>query len=222
MSTIAVAGISGYTGQRVLPRLPADARLLLRPSTARRPPWSTDPRTVGVDLLDEAALEAALAGPPAVDVIVCLVGTTRAQFRPAQGDEHAVSYDTVDVGIPRALANAGARAGVRRFVLLSSYGIERSPGAYPAAKREAEAAVRASGLACAILRPSFIVGPGRRAPRALDALWAPVGLFARRFADGIRSIDVEDLARAIVRVAQSAEWDGRVLEGYDLHRIAGS
>lgn len=214
---LAVAGISGYTGQRVLPKLAADARLLLRPSTARRPPWSTDPRTVAVDLLDENALEAALGG---VSVIVCLVGTTRAQFRPAQGDEHAVSYDTVDVGIPRALANAGARAGVRRFVLLSSYGIERSPGAYPAAKREAEAAVRASGLATVIVRPSFIVGPGRRAPRALDLLWAPIGLIAPRFADDVRSIHVEDLARAIVRVAESPEWDGRALEGHDLHRIA--
>lgn len=219
MGTIAVAGISGYTGLRVLPALPADARLLLRRSTASRAPWRDDPRVVAVDLLDEAALVEALAG---VETIVCLVGTTRAQFRPATEGEHAVSYETVDIGIPRALAAAGARAGARRFVLLSSYGVEKTPGAYPAAKRAAEAAVRESGLAWAILRPSFIVGPGRAAPRALDPLWAPVRLLARGFADDVRSIHVDDLARAVVRVSGSAEWDGRVLSGRDLHALAGA
>ncbi len=218
MGTIAVAGISGYTGQRVLSGLPADARLLLRPSTAGRAPWKDDARTVGVDLLDEEALTGALAG---VETVVCLVGTTRAQFRPATADEHAVNYDTVDIGIPRALAAAGKRAGARRFVLLSSFGIEKGPGAYPAAKREAERAVRESGLGWVVLRPSFIVGPGRAAPRALDVFWAPVRLFARGFADDLRSIDVQVLARAVLRTASSAEWDGRVLEGRDLHAIAG-
>jgi uncharacterized protein YbjT (DUF2867 family) len=219
MGHIAIAGISGYTGLRVLPQLGPDARLLLRPSTAKRAPWKDDPRVVSVDLLDEAALEKALAG---AETIACLVGTTKAQFAPAQGGEHAVNYDTVDIGIPRALANAGKRAGAKRFVLLSSFGIEKSPGAYPAAKRAAEAAVKESGLAWSILRPSFIAGPGRQAGRALDVLWAPVKLFARGFADDIRSIDVEDLARAVVKVAQSSEWDGRILEGRDLHRIAGA
>ena len=131
MGTTAYAGISGYTGQRVLPQLGPTAKLLLRPSTAKK--W-TDARVVSVDLLDEAALEQALAG---VETIVCLVGTTRAQFAPARDGEHPVNYDTVDVGIPRALANAGKRAGAKRFVLLSSFGIDKSPGAYPSAKRAA-------------------------------------------------------------------------------------
>ncbi len=218
MGHIAIAGISGYTGLRVLPHLERDARLLLRPSTAKRAPWKDDPRSVAVDLLDESALEKALAN---IESIVCLVGTTKAQFAPARDGEHAVNYDTVDIGIPRALANAGKRAGAKRFVLLSSYGIEKSPGAYPAAKREAEAAVKDSGLAWSILRPSFIAGPGRAAGRVLDVLWAPMRLFARGFVDDIRSIDVEVLARAVLAVARSGEWDGRILEGRELHRIAG-
>lgn len=216
MGSTAFAGISGYTGQRVLPHVHDDSKLLLRPSTAKK--W-TDRRVVAVDLLDEAALETTLAG---VETIVCLVGTTKAQFAPARDGEHAVNYDTVDVGIPRALANAGKRAGCKRFVLLSSYGIEKSPGAYPAAKREAESAVRASGLSFVILRPSFIVGPGRAAARALDVVWAPVKLFARGFADDMRSIPAEILAKAIIAVAESPEWDGRVLEGRELHAIAGA
>jgi nucleoside-diphosphate-sugar epimerase len=212
---IAVAGISGYTGLRLLPLLDDDARLLMRPSTARKDPWRTDPRTISVDLLDVPALEHALRG---CDTIVCLVGTTRAQFRPAKDGEPEVSYETVDIGIPRALALAGKRAGCKRFVLLSSYGTD-SPGAYPAAKRAAEAAVKEAGLATVILRPSFIVGPGRAAPKALDVVWAPVRLFARGVADDMRSFDVEELARVIDVVARSSEWDGQVLSGRQLHAI---
>ncbi len=219
----AIAGISGYTGLRLLPMLPespgGDVRLLMRPSTARKDPWRTDPRTISVDLLDEKALEPALRG---VEVIVCLVGTTRAQFRDATATEPAVSYENVDIGIPRALARAGKKAGCKRFVLLSSWGIESSPGAYPSAKRAAEDAVKTSGLAWVMVRPSFIVGEGRAAPKALDVVWAPVRLFAKGFADDARSIDAKDLARAIRRLTLSNEWDGQTLAGRTLHALAGA
>lgn len=215
-ASIAVAGISGYTGQRLLPHLGPDAKLLLRPSTAGRAPWKDDPRTVSVDLLDEPALERALTG---VETVVCLVGTTRAQFRPAENGEHAVNYDTVDIGIPRALCNAGRRAGCKRFVHLGAYGTEGVPGAYYDAKREAEAIVKASGLSWVILRPSFIVGPGRAASKAFDVLLAPMRIVSKAKNDDVRSIDVEILARAVLRCAQSPEWDGRILDGRDLHRL---
>jgi uncharacterized protein YbjT (DUF2867 family) len=220
MSTVAIAGISGYTGQRLLPLLsrdPSHVKLLLRPSSAKRAPWNDDPRTVGVDLLDERALEAALRG---VDVIACLVGTTRAQFAPAKDGEHAVNYETVDIGIPRALANAGARAGAKRFALLTSYGIERGIGAYAKAKLEAEAAVKASGLSTVIVRPSFIAGPGRSSGKVIDALTSPVRIFAKGFSDDSRSIDADDLAKAIFKAIESDAWDGRVVTGRDLHAMA--
>ncbi|MGZ3423160.1 MAG: SDR family oxidoreductase [Polyangiales bacterium] len=217
--SIAIAGISGYTGQRALPLFGEDARFLLRPSTAKKPPWSEDRRTIGVDLLDEAALEKVLAEHQ-VETIVCLVGTTKAQFQPAKNGEHEVSYETVDVGIPRALANAGKRAGAKRFVLLSSAGIDSGPGAYADAKRRAEKAVRDSGLAWTIIRPSFIVGPGRAAAKALDVFWAPVKLFSRGTADDWRSIDATDLAKAVVAVARSSEHDGQILHGRALHALA--
>jgi uncharacterized protein YbjT (DUF2867 family) len=218
---VAVAGITGYTGQRLLPLLsrdPAEVRLLMRPSSAKREPWASDPRVVGVDLLDETALEQALAG---VSVIVSLVGTTKAQFAPAKDGEHAVSYATVDVGIPAALARAGKRAGAKRFVLLTSNGIESTPGAYAAAKRQAEALVKESGLAWVMVRPSFIVGPGRAAPRALDLFWAPVRLLAKATADDWRSIDVAVLARAIHALLASDAHDGTAVTGRALHTLGG-
>jgi uncharacterized protein YbjT (DUF2867 family) len=218
-SLVAIAGISGYTGQRMLPLLPASAdavRLLLRPATAKRAPFADDARARAVDLLSVDALVPALEG---VEVIACMVGTTRAQFRPATATEPEVSYETVDIGIPRALAQAGKRAGAKRFVLLSSWGID-APGAYPAAKRRAEAAVRESGLGWVVARPSFIVGEGRGAPKIADALLSPAKLFARGWYDDARSIDAADLAKAIWALCRTAEFDGRALSGRELHALA--
>ena len=41
------------------------------------------------------------------------------------------------------------------------------------------------------------------------------------FGGGGKITKVQVLARAVLRTASSAEWDGRVLEGRDLHAIAG-
>jgi uncharacterized protein YbjT (DUF2867 family) len=221
MRTIAIAGISGFTGRRMLPLLADDGavKLLLRPRTAGAAPWSTDARVVGVDLLDEAALGRALAG---VDTLVSLVGTTRAQFRAATATEPEVSYETVDIGIPRALARAGAAVGCKRFVLLTSWGIG-GPGPYTAAKREAEAAVTASGLEAVFVRPSFIVGEGRASGRSFDPFIRAVGLVARGWAEDARSIDAGDLAKAILTIARADDWSawrGRGVTGRELHALA--
>jgi uncharacterized protein YbjT (DUF2867 family) len=223
--SLAIAGISGFTGRRMLPLLGgadargASAKLLLRKKTAASEPWSKDARVVGVDLLDEAEIAARIAG---VDTLVCLVGTTRAQFRPATADAPAVSYETVDIGIPRAMARAGARVGATRFVLLTSWGIG-APGAYTSAKRAAESAVRASGLETICVRPSLIVGEGRSGARPLDAVVGALGLFARGWSDDARSIDAADLAKAILAIAVADDWsawrDG-VVTGRELHRLA--
>jgi nucleoside-diphosphate-sugar epimerase len=102
----------------------------------------------------------------------------------------------------RALAHAAARAGVRRFVYLSSESVlqQRAPllgvdgstpvaarpnSFYGRAKKEAEAALRAtSGLDVVILRPTFIWGEGCA---AFDEVSAKVeqGLFV--WVDGGRA-----------------------------------
>jgi uncharacterized protein YbjT (DUF2867 family) len=80
--------------------------------------------------------------------------------------------DTVDRGAAELLAAAAVAAGVRRYVLISSMGLDRAGqdgvdpvfSAYLVAKAAAEDAVRASGLEWTVLRPGRLTdepGTGR-------------------------------------------------------------
>jgi uncharacterized protein YbjT (DUF2867 family) len=59
----------------------------------------------------------------------------------------------------RALAEGARLAGVPRLVHVSAAGAEKSPGAFGAAKRDAEAAVRQAGPDWIILRPGLVLAP---------------------------------------------------------------
>ncbi|MCG3173868.1 MAG: hypothetical protein GMKNLPBB_02075 [Myxococcota bacterium] len=219
---IAVAGITGYTGRHLLPLLDkCDLRLLVRPSTAAKPPWSNDPRVRAVEQDQPGPLVEHLRG---AQVIICLVGTLRSKF--SGGD----TYEKVDIGIPRALAQAGKQAGCQRMILLSSLGAGTMPGAYLDAKRAAEKAVRESGLSWVILRPSAFMGgeddgersKERAAPQKLDGLFQALSALpgVGGWVNDVRPIAVSDLARAIHWLALNNDDDGRVLSGDDIRKIA--
>ncbi len=213
MKSIAVAGISGYTGKRLLPLLTdCNLKLLIRPSTAAKAPWKGDARVAAVECNDAKALEPHLRG---VDEIVCIVGTTRAQFKDGN------SYEAVDIGIPRALAQAGKKAGVKKIHLLTSVGAGSGVGAYLKAKKEAEDAVRGSGLVYTIIRPSGIVGQGRRAFQVGDVLISPFtrvpGL--KSAAWKYHSIPAERLAAVFATLTRTDQYDGKTLEGEILQKM---
>ena len=213
MKTIAVAGGSGYTGMRLLPML-TDAKLkvLLRPGTAEKSPWNARADTVACDLMSAESLESKLTD---VDEIVCLVGTTRAQFK------EGISYETVDWGIPKALAEAGHRAGVKKMHLLTSVGAGNPVGAYLAYKQRAENSLRDSGLTWTIVRPSGITGQGRPWFRALDPFFkvgtAIPGL--KNSSWRYHSIPAERLAAIFATLTRTDEYDNRVLEGEILQKM---
>jgi uncharacterized protein YbjT (DUF2867 family) len=84
----------------------------------------------------------------------------------------AARKDSVDRAAAVLLAEAATAAGVRRYLLVSSMGVDAEPAAgtdevwaaYMRAKKEAEEAVRATGLDWTILRPGSLTddpGTGR-------------------------------------------------------------
>jgi uncharacterized protein YbjT (DUF2867 family) len=188
-----VAGATGYTG-RVL--MQTQTSWQLRPH-ARKPGAYAD--AVVCDPADRVALAAGMRG---CDAVVQMIGTVRKNF--ADGD-----YEKIDYGTTVALGEAAKSAGVPRMLLLSSVGAGRALGDYLRWKKRTEDWLRASGLRCTIVRPSMIVGPGRRASLLLIPLigWSP----------SLRPIDVKDLARLFVRVLEAGEkYDGQILEGSSL------
>ncbi|MEW6776244.1 MAG: NAD(P)H-binding protein [Bdellovibrionota bacterium] len=212
MKTIAIAGASGYTGKRLVPLLKdAKLKLFLRPETASKSPWKENPATVAVSCMDPAALEPHLKG---VDEIICVVGTTRSQFR------EGISYETVDIGIPRALAQAGKKAGVKKIHLLTSAGAG-GMGAYMKAKKKAEDAVTGSGLTYTIVRPSGITGEGRRFFQAADVLFKPL-VHVPGISDSAWkyvSIPAERLAGIFATLTRTDQYDNQVLQGEILQKM---
>src|SRR5262249_6624436 len=94
---------------------------------------------------------------------------------------------------------AAQEAGAQRFVLASALGLdERSKDAVPyfAAKWEMEKAVRESGVAHVIFRPSFVFGRdgGALPPFIRLARYAPVTPIIGSGAQRLQPIWVEDLA----------------------------
>jgi uncharacterized protein YbjT (DUF2867 family) len=138
-----------------------------------------------------------------------------AQFpgHPVENPSRGHTYLEFD-GRGSALAARVARAmGVRRFVYLSGAGAgQQRPERWFRAKDMAEAAIRETGMEHALLRPSWVYGPGDRSMNRLAA-------FCRRLpvvpviGDGRTAVYpmlVDDLARCVVEAARDA--DARALE----------
>ncbi|HEY1012074.1 MAG TPA: NAD(P)H-binding protein [Herpetosiphonaceae bacterium] len=204
MRRVAVAGATGYTGRRIMERLADHAgwrgRALVRPESAGRyaAPGGQEARPVDFALVP--ALIEALRG---CDAVIQTIGTTRAQFRPG------VSYATVDFGTTQTLLAAASRAGVGRFLLLSSAGAGTPVGAYLRWKDRTERLVRAGALDWTIVRPSAIVGPGRRAMQLVLAPLAPLG----GLAPWLRAITADQLAGCFVNCLDDPTTINQTLEG---------
>lgn len=155
-------------------------------------------------------------------IYVC-IGTTRTK---AKSDAVAGNiYEAVDLGLTQIAVDAARASETQpRVVYLSSVGADaRARSAYLRARGQAEAVVKASGLAWAIARPSFIIGERDEkrlgeavAARAADGVLALAGLFGgNKLRDRYRSTDGDILASALIRIGEAPEHD-RVYEGAEL------
>jgi NADH dehydrogenase len=152
---VAVTGASGRLGELVVAALRRQGRRV-RCLVHERDVEGADESVRG-DLADGSGLDELVAGAEAV---VHLAATTHARTE--------AGYRRVNLDGTRNLLAAAERAGVQRFVHLSSAAISRAGGAYSRSKADAEVAVTASPLETVILRPSVLIGTG--APKDLDGI----------------------------------------------------
>jgi uncharacterized protein YbjT (DUF2867 family) len=195
-----IAGASGYTGQAMLEEFSR-----LETEWTPRPHARTAGKIPGAVVCAPTDVAALSDGMRGCDAVVQLIGTVRARFD--EGD-----YEAIDYGTTVALGQAAKAAGVPRLLLLSSVGAGSPRGRYLQVKRKTEAWVEESGLEYTIVRPSFIVGPGRRAAQIFGTLAYPIPAF--------RAVEVHELARVFIHALERRdEVRNQILEGRSLWQL---
>ncbi len=158
-----ITGGTGFMGRRLiaelLPRGHQVHALVRQGSEAKLPPGCT--AVVGNALKKESY--AAHVRP--ADTFVQLVGMTHPN--PAKAEE----FRAVDLGSARAAISAAVEAGIAQFVYVSVAQPAPVMKFYLRVRAECEEMIRASGLDAIILRPWYVLGPGRRWPYLLAPIY---------------------------------------------------
>jgi uncharacterized protein YbjT (DUF2867 family) len=205
-----VTGASGYIGRALIAALHArghGVRALVRAGSGGKLPPGPVP-VVG-DALDAASYRSAVA--PA-DTFVHLVGT--AHPSPAKARE----FREIDLASIRAAVNAATHARVAHFIYLSVAHPAPVMAAYIEVRQAGEALVGASGMAATIVRPWYVIGPGRSWPLAL----APVYWLMRKLpptrdmATRLALVTIEQLIAALVHAVEHPPRELRVLNVADI------
>jgi NADH dehydrogenase len=203
---ILVTGGTGTVGEAAVTELARrghDVRLLSRSARDDAGDWPAHVTGVDGDIGDAAQLSGAADG---CDAVLHLAAVERES--PPEATFQRVNVD----GTRHVLAEA-ARAGVRRFVYVSSLGAERGSTDYHASKREAEALVRASGLDWTICRVGSVYGPGDDVISVL-LIWMRTLPAVPVIDDGdqpFQPVAAADLARALAACVERDDLGGRVL-----------
>lgn len=107
----------------------------------------------------------------------------------------------------KALFAASRDAGIRHVVQISACGAERQTSEFMSTKAAADAALRASGLSCTILRPGLVIGRngfgGTELLRSAAAL--PNLLVDLPGTGNVQCVAMGDLVEAVVRAVERPE-----------------
>jgi NADH dehydrogenase len=209
---IAVTGGSGFVGSTVV-RLLAERGKIVRvlSRSPRRAAGKFPPQVAAVeaDVGDAESLERGFAGAQAV------VSAVQFPNHPVEQSWRGRSYVEVDGrGVERQV-EAARRAGVEHFVYLSGAGT-RAGRTEPwfRAKEMAERAVKESGLAWTIFRPSWIYGPGDRSLNrfAAFAKFLPFVPIIGSGRERVHPVYVKDVARAVAAALDRPEARNKTVE----------
>ena len=209
MERFLISGASGFIGRLLVQAINGSIRVLSRAK-------HSDFETVICDLQSDVIPDDALYG---MDTVFHLAGFTH-DMRNAS--EVSDIYYKVNVSATVQLAELAVKAGVKKFVFVSSVKAGGSPdfevcasesdqgdpeGVYGKTKREAELKLlkigKESGMHVSIIRPSLVYGPNAKGNLQLMLSGIKKGWFTPLPETGNKRsmIHVDDLVRAILLVA---------------------
>jgi NADH dehydrogenase len=209
---IVVTGGTGFIGREVVSRLletAGDEVVVTSRDPERRPAWGDRVKVVQAFAGDPLSLGKAMTG---ADVVVQAV-----QFpnHPVEDPKKGRTYLEVDGKGTQVAAATAKKVGVRRFVYLSGAGAGQGrPQPWFRAKDMAEAAIKETGMEHAILRPSWIYGPGDRSMNRFVTFcrYFPVVPVIGDGKTRVDPISVKDVARCVAESVRREDAKDKVLE----------
>lgn len=215
---VAIIGGTGFVGSHIVDALHEaghSTSLLVRPGSEDKFVGVERSRLTIGDLHTAEAVDAVLKG---CDAVIYLVGILRAFPR------RGITFENAHYGGVVRIADAAVKLGIRRFLLMSSNGVEAEATPYQQTKRDAERYVEKKGLEFTVLRPSVIFGDPRGRMEFATQLYRdmvrpPVpalGFYAGwRPATGrieMSPVHVRDVANAFVAVLENPATVGETYE----------
>ena len=206
MANVFITGASGFMGRGLsteLLRRGHTVRGLVRAGSENR--VAPGCQAVTGDPLDAASYRGQIA--PA-DTLVQLVGVSHPS--PAK----AAQFRAIDLASAQAAVANAVASGIRHFIYVSVAQPAPMMHEYIAARAEAEASIRASGLHATILRPWYVLGPGRRWPLLLGPAYWLMGLLpsTRESARRLGLVTLPQMIAALVGAVERPASGVRVIE----------
>jgi NADH dehydrogenase len=204
---ILLIGGTGVIGEGVIPVLLLEGhqvRLLSREADRDARQWPENVVSFSADVGSPEQLTGAADG---ADAVVHITGIV--EEKPPE-----ITFEKVNVEGTRNVLREAERAGVRRFIYISSLGAERGASEYHRSKKRAEDLVREFPGEWLILRPGNVYGPG---DEVISTLMTMIRTFPtipvidsgeQRF----QPIWYRDLGEAIARAVATEGLSHRTLE----------
>src|SRR5947209_7510836 len=201
--TLAITGGTGFVGAHLLRLALAQGYDLRALTRGWKPPEDEIAWVDGALDRPETLLKLAAGA----DAIIHVAGLINARGRD--------DFDKVNVGGTANMIDAARKAGVRRFVHISSLAArEPELSDYGRSKAKAERLVAASGLDWTIIRPPAVYGPGDRETLELFRM-ARRGFVALPPRGRFSLLHVDDLCRLILALLDEPDTWGETYEPDD-------
>ena len=200
---IFVTGGTGYIGAQLIPVLLARGhrvRALARAASVGRVPAGAT--SVIGDALEATSIEAELRSD---DTVIHLVGTPHPT--PSKADQ----FEKIDLVSIRATVAAAKKIGAAHLIYVSVAQPAPIMQAYLWVRTLGETIIRESGLAATILRPWYVLGPGRRWPVLIKPLYRLAEMIpaTRATAERLGLISIEQMITALVSAVENPPAPGQ-------------
>lgn len=194
---VLICGADGFLGRHIATALAAHGHKVTRGVRRAR-----EPGDVVVDYRADTTPAVWLPRLAGADIVINAVGILR--------EAQAGDFEAIHQRTPAALFEACRVAGIRRVIQVSALGAADT--AYLASKHAADAVLLRLLPEATVLRPGLVFGADGASSRFFLAVASlPVCVVAGG-AGEVQPVHVDDVAEAVVRVAEGAHGAGGVLE----------